>query len=250
MNTTLEPQGTVRDILYIIFKHKVKMLILFFTVVLTVTAGSFLMSPTYEASSKILLKFGRENVYIAHHPRGGGSARCFWTPRVKSASTLKWRCSRAEVSWKRSSATSGAAAIYPGIDKPPLISLGASAKLSPADRAFVIFQKKLSVEAVKKSNIIDIKFQHKDPAVAARVVNRLVEVFLDHHLKVYQESGGYDFFIEQVNLCEKKLKNSEEELKAFKSGNNITALQEQKSVLLKQISEIETELAKTQGEHE
>ena len=85
MDTPFEPQGTLRDILYIIFKHKVKMLILFFTVVLTVTIGSFLMSPTYEASSKILLKFGRENVYTPTTPAGSGSSRCFWTLRGKSA---------------------------------------------------------------------------------------------------------------------------------------------------------------------
>ena len=87
--------------------------------------------------------------------------------------------------------------------------------VTPSDRALLVFQKKLSVEAVKKSNIIDIRFQHKDPAVAARVVNKLVAVFLEHHISVYKESGGYDFFIEQVNLCEKKLKDSEEELKAL-----------------------------------
>ena len=75
MNTAIEPQGTLRDILYIIFKHKKKMLILFFTVVLTVTAGSLLMSPTYEATSKILLKFGRENVYSPTTPAGGGIRR-------------------------------------------------------------------------------------------------------------------------------------------------------------------------------
>ena len=46
----------------------------------------------------------------------------------------------------------------------------------------------------------------------------------------------------------KSSKTRRKSLKHFKSGNNITALQEQKSVLLKQIAEIETELAKTQGE--
>ena len=75
MDTTLEPQGTLRDIFYIIFKHKVKICTLFFTVVLTVTAGSFLMSPTYEATSKILLKFGRENVYTPTTPAGAAVRR-------------------------------------------------------------------------------------------------------------------------------------------------------------------------------
>jgi uncharacterized protein involved in exopolysaccharide biosynthesis len=247
MDTTLEPQGTLRDIFYIIFKHKVKICTLFFTVVLTVTAGSFLMSPTYEASSKILLKFGRENVYSPTTPAGGS------TPIVMDLSREERLNSEVEMLTGRNLAEKairdiGLEALYPELLEKPLFSFGAPSKLTPFDRALLVFEKKLTVEALKKSNIIDIRFQHQDPAAAARVVNTLVAVFLEHHISVYKESGGYGFFIEQVNLCEKKLKDSEEELKAFKSSNNIVALQEQKSVLLKQIAEIETERAKTQGE--
>jgi uncharacterized protein involved in exopolysaccharide biosynthesis len=247
MDTTFEPQGTLRDILYIVFKHKVKICTLFFTVVLTVTAGSLIMSPTYEASSKILLKFGRENVYSPTTPAGGG------TPIVMDLSREERLNSEVEMLTGRNLAERvirdiGLEALYPKLLEKPLFSFGASGKLTPFDQALLVFEKKLTVEAVKKSNIIVIQFQHKDPAVAARVVNKLVAVFLEHHISVYKESGGYDFFIEQVNLCEKKLKASEEELKSFKSSNNISALQEQKSVLLKQIAEIETALATTQGE--
>jgi uncharacterized protein involved in exopolysaccharide biosynthesis len=247
MNTTLEPQGTLRDILYIIFKHRVKMLILFFTVVLTVTLGSFLMSPTYEASSKILLKFGRENVYSPPTPGSGGSAPVLLDPSREERINSEVEMLQGRSILEKVIHDIGPATIYPDIDSPPLIALGALAKLSPADKAFVIFQKKLSVEAVKKSNIIEIKFQHKDPAVAALVVNRLVDVFLDHHLKVYQESGEYSFFSSQVRALEKKLKDSEQELKDFKNTNRITSLQEQKSVLLKQISDAEMELARTKS---
>ena len=79
------------------------------------------------------------------------------------------------------------------------------------------------------------------------MVNKLIDVFLDHHLKVYQESGEYSFFSNQVSVLEKKLKDSEQELKDFKNTNRITSLQEQKKVLLEQISDAELELAKTKS---
>jgi polysaccharide biosynthesis protein PslE len=247
MDTTLGPQGTLRDIFYIIFKHRVKICTLFVTVVLTVTAGSLLMSPTYEAASKILLKFGRENVYSPTTPSGGG------TPILMDTFREERLNSEVEMLTGRNLAEQvirdiGLETLYPDLLEKPLFSFGSSARLTPVDRALLVFQKKLTVEAVKKSNIIDIQFQHKDPAVAARVVNKLVAVFLEHHISVYKESGGYSFFIEQVNLCEKKLRDSEEALKSFKSSNTIVALQEQKSVLLRQIADIETALATTQAE--
>ena len=49
--------------LSILFKRKIAILTIFLTTVITVTVGSFLWPPTYEAKSSILVKFGRENIY-------------------------------------------------------------------------------------------------------------------------------------------------------------------------------------------
>ena len=68
-----EALGTLRDVLNVLFKHKAKMVTIFLTIVITVTAGTFLMAPVYEASSKVLVKFGRENIYIPTNPAAGGN---------------------------------------------------------------------------------------------------------------------------------------------------------------------------------
>ena len=61
--TDKEIPWNLRDLLVLIFKHKVKIITVFLTVVAVVTAVTFLTAPIYEASSKILVKFGRENVF-------------------------------------------------------------------------------------------------------------------------------------------------------------------------------------------
>ena len=59
-----QDQGSsLRDFLTVLFKHKVKILVIFLTTVATVTIGSFLLTPTYEAQSSLLVKFGREYIY-------------------------------------------------------------------------------------------------------------------------------------------------------------------------------------------
>jgi capsular exopolysaccharide synthesis family protein len=249
MDTPIEHQDTVRDMFYILFKHKRKIITLFFSIVLTATIGSLLMSPTYEASSKILLKFGRENVYMPINPAGGNNAQVLLDPsREEQRINSEVELIQGRNILEQVIRDVGPATIYPDIDKKPWIALGASPKRTAANRALLKFEKMLTVQAVKKSNIIDIRFQNEDPVVAAQVVNKLVEVFLDHHLKVYQESGEFNFYSNQVNMLEKKLKDSEGELNQFKSTNNIFELQEQKKVLLNQISLLEIDLAKTQGE--
>ena len=248
MNNEPDTQGTLRDLLHILFKHQAKIITIFLTVVVTVTIGSFLMSPVYEASSKILVKFGRENVFMPTNPAASGNSPLLFDPsreeRINSeVEILKGRNLIEKVVGKL-----GVTTIYPDIDKKSLIPRPSSQKLSPLDKATLIFEKKLTVEGVKKSDIIDIKFQHQDPVMAAQVVNKLIDAFLEHHLTVYQQTEKYSFFDDQVNLLEKKLKDSEKELETFRQQNNISSLQEQKTLLLKQISDLEVELAKTRGE--
>jgi uncharacterized protein involved in exopolysaccharide biosynthesis len=138
--------------------------------------------------------------------------------------------------------------VYPKLLKKPRFSLGSASKLSPLDKALPIFEKNLTIDLVVKSNIIVLRFQHEDPVIAAQVLNKLVEVFLEHHINVYKESGEYKFLDEQVKLYQTKLKDSEVELTQFKSINNIIELQEQKRVLIKQISDLSVDLSRTQSE--
>ena len=255
MDRIEETQGTLRDFLYIIFKHKAKILTVFLAIVVTVTVGSFVMAPTYEATAKILVKFGRENVYATTTQSQSGSGQIvFDTAREERINSevelLKGRALISKVV-----ADIGVQNIYPESD-PGLIKsfldtlkqiLGRK-KLSATDSAILLLQKGLDVEAVKKSDVITISFQDEDPDMAAQVVNKLVDRFIEYHVLVHQQPQSYGFFDEQVKLQSDQLKNSENEFQAYRSKENVGALKEQRELLLKQISEIEMNLAKTRSE--
>ena len=248
-------QGTLRDFLYVLFKHKSRILIIFFSIVVTVTVGSFVMHPTYEATSKVLVKFGRENVYTATTQTPGGSGQiAFDTGREEQInSEVELLTGQALIS--KVIADIGVKTLYPdsnpGLLKPILDMLRQSLgrkELSATDGAILLVQNKLAVEAAKKSNIITVKFQHTDPVMAARVVNRLVDRFTEYHVLVHQQPQSYEFFDEQVKVQSEELKNSENEFQAYRSKTNVADLKEQRELLLKQISETEMNLAKTRGE--
>ena len=120
--------------------------------------------------------------------------------------------------------------------------------MSATDSAILSLQKQLEVEAVKKSDVITISFQHEDPEVAAHVVNGLVDRFIEYHVQVHQQPQSYGFFDEQVKLQSDQLKNSETDYQAYRGKVNVAAVKEQREPLLKQISELELSLAKTRSE--
>jgi uncharacterized protein involved in exopolysaccharide biosynthesis len=252
-----ENQGTLRDFLYVIFKHKAKILTIFLAIVLTVTIGSFVMDPTYEATSKILVKFGRENVYTTTTQSSGGSGQLVIDTGREERINSEVELLQGRALIGKVIADIGVQNIYPASDpgllKPVLDTfnqlLGSKRKESPAtDGTIILFQKKLEVEAVKKSDIITVSFKHKNPIIAAQVVNRLIDRFIEYHVLVHQQPQSYGFFDEQVKLQFDQLKNSESEFQAYRSKVNIADLKAQRELLLKQISEIEMDLAKTRSE--
>ena len=56
--------SSFRDFLHVIFKRKNQILLFFAITVCTVVIGTFVVRPVYEAKAQILVKMGRENLYV------------------------------------------------------------------------------------------------------------------------------------------------------------------------------------------
>ena len=57
-------RSSLRDFLHVIFKHKKQILLFFVITNLAVGGLTLAVKPTYEAKAQILVKVGRENLYI------------------------------------------------------------------------------------------------------------------------------------------------------------------------------------------
>jgi uncharacterized protein involved in exopolysaccharide biosynthesis len=135
-----------------------------------------------------------------------------------------------------------------GVEKlyPDLIGKTYRDGVTPKDVAIITFGKKLSVEGVKKSNVINVSFQHKDPRLAAQVVNLLLDSFKEKHLQVYSEPRS-SFLEEQLGEYRQKLKTSEDTLQSFKQTQGVYSLDEQRNLMLRQRTELDTTYKGTQN---
>jgi uncharacterized protein involved in exopolysaccharide biosynthesis len=232
--------ATLRDFLTVLFKHKTKMLVVFFSVVVTVTVLSFLLPPTYEAKSSMLVKFGRENLYS---PEAGSNSPVVSFGQQNAEEILN---SEVEILTNGDLADRVITAI--GVEKlyPDLIGKTYRSGVTPKDVAIIRFGKKLSVEGVKKSNVIDVSFQHRDPRLAAQVVNLLVDYFKEKHLQVYSDPKS-SFLEEQLVEYRQKLTASENALQGFKQTEGVYSLDEQRNLMLRQRMELDTAYKGTQN---
>jgi len=233
---------SLKDFLHIIFKRKMIILLFFSATVCTVAVASFVIKPTYMATAQILVKVGRENLYI---PTGSDMAP------IISRDIREQINSEIEILRSRSLAEEVAASLSPktiytnlgdkgsGIVK---AIIGRHEPRSLVDKAVLILQKNVKVELIANSSVIKVSFKHKDPKMAALVVNSLVNFYLDHHLKVHTAPESYEFFQEQSQIIKKGLGEAEEKLKAFKKLHNISSLTEERSLLLNQEAVLHSEL--------
>lgn len=280
----LAPETTktsLRDLLYVVFKRKSVILLFFTATFCTVTIGTLLIKPTYEASSKILVKIGREDLYVPTVPTSGTSAP---TMNINRESQMN---SEIEIIRSRSLSEKvveflGPTALYKNendkdqsilrgflpddhaiqspvekvifklhmaLKKGKRIMIGlllrAQAQQSPMEKSVLKFQKNLAVEGVRKSNVIEIRFKHKDPQMAATVVNKLINLYLDRHLHVHKNPQSYTFFQQQFQIFKNKLRQTEERLKSFKKQQGITSINEEQSLLLRQEAELRAALNQT-----
>jgi len=120
--------------------------------------------------------------------------------------------------------------VYPDLAPSP------PSTIPPLQAAALTFGKNLTVEGVKKSNVIEVAFRHKDPQVAARAVNLLVDFYKEKHLQVFGDSQS-SFSKTQLAEYEANLKESESRMEAFKRKNRFFFPEERKILLLKQYQE-------------
>jgi len=238
MDTPNFVRASLRDFLNVIFKRKVEILLFFGVTVCTVVIATLVVKPTYEASSQLLVKVGRENLYVPTVPTGGSHSP------IISANREGQINSEIEILKSRSLAEEvikslGLRNIYKDLNR------GLDSRDSPETKGILKFQKALKVEAIRKSDVIQVNFKHKDPQMAATVVNTLTKYYLDRHLQVFKSPQSSSFFQQQMNVLRKKLMQVETNLKDFKRQHNLSSLEQQKSLLLNQEADLRAALNQT-----
>jgi len=120
--------------------------------------------------------------------------------------------------------------------------------LSAYQIAVLALQKRLSVDQIRNSDVIEIKFRWSNPSVAKKVVETLLNFYMEHHLQSHKTSGSYDFFQRQAKILEERLRDSEEKLKLLEQSQGIVSYEQQRNSLLEQIDNFTAMLKQTESE--
>jgi uncharacterized protein involved in exopolysaccharide biosynthesis len=94
-------------------------------------------------------------------------------------------------------------------------------KLSESDRAEIAVRelaKDLKVEAIPKTNMIEVTYSSADPQRSYRVLKTLGDIYLEKEVAVHRPAGSYEFFERETRRYRKALDTAEDRLKTFQEA--------------------------------
>jgi polysaccharide biosynthesis protein PslE len=264
-------QFAAGDYLRVIFKRKVLIASVFLAVALGLGITIFRQPVIYEVSGKLLVQRARAELLLTPASTGYG----FILPQqqdltaevelLKSPSLSKTVVKKLGM-YREPQVTSAAqpallAGLLPVPDNltawlPPWLStwLGGDVTdreapperntASPLDRAAASVSRKLTVQAIPNSNVIEVRYRTDDPSKAVDVVNTLLTEYLDRYLEVRRTPGVTAFFTTQLNLYELKLQHAEEALRQFEQRTALINTNVQMEAYSRQLADAEQRLLK------
>jgi uncharacterized protein involved in exopolysaccharide biosynthesis len=114
-------------------------------------------------------------------------------------------------------------------------------------RATVKLQKELNVEVLKKTDLIAVSYESRDPQLAAHVLSTLANLYLEKHVAVHRPPGEFDFFRHEAERYRKGLSEAEAQLVSFTRDGTVISAQYQKDVALQKLADFDANLRETEA---
>lgn len=260
-NKTL--QSSMRDVYYVLFRHKWKMILFFLAVTITVFVKIFKTPDIYRSEAKLFVRLGREYLTLDATVTTGQTINVSQNRDSEVNVELEILKSR-ELSEKvvdsigpdafnrRPARNISIKSCNQKVSEKALQQAFTEVKQSPSgseqfnlaktpgdrDKAVHKVMSNLSVKAEKDSSIISISYESESPELAKDVIDTLLFYYEEKHFKVHQTTGSDEFFLKQVSDSNDTLALLEKELQDFRDETGISSLEEQRQDILSHIADL------------
>jgi polysaccharide biosynthesis transport protein len=216
--------------LSVVSKRRGLITIVFLLIVAAVVVGMYLMPPVYRASAKVMINYqvAVEKEHLLN----------LWQIQDK---TYYERLSSELVFFKMRS-----------ILEPVVVELGldkdSGADKSGHDRVIEELAQQLKVEREKDTNVLIVSYEHRNPKLAAAIVDRVVAEFIKQRPSLDRDDRSYEYFEKQIEQLKVQIDKAEKEGMEYKSREKVLSPTQQTVILFESLSSFDHELSKVRAE--
>lgn len=247
---------STRDILNVLFRRKWVVIGFFVAALAGGYAGLKLIAPTYEATARLIVRIGSEDIYMPVLPTSQ-----FRTPVMSVVREEQLRSESnilTDPDLARKVVTElTPQVLFPGIDtKHPWYTpkgvlqllaqaygvvedyfLPLSSRRTLEDRAIAAFERGIKAEAVKSSNLIEVSMRNKSPDAAALGVNTLIRHYLVERVRIFQREQS-TFFAAQLAQLNDQVRGAEAALDRFRAEGDLLDLDKQRTAQVDNLNDV------------
>ena len=225
-NGNLSGSITARDIVRGIFYYKRPMAIAFIIPTLLGFGAAALRAPTYTAEARLLVLPGQEYAYT---PETGTAAPDLTMDRTQFAQSEAAILRDVGLQTKTLQEIGPEKVVGSGYDPNQPDALPKAVAQMSSD---------LSINSLPLSNAITLNYRNTNPDIAAAVLNELVKLYLAARPAVYNRSA-LTTLVAQRDQYAKRLHDADQEVQDYSRQHDITNLDSQTDLLLKQRADLE-----------
>jgi uncharacterized protein involved in exopolysaccharide biosynthesis len=238
------PKLSVGDLIILLWREKWWMLGVGAAITTLGIVVALQLPQSFEATSRLLVRAGQEYVY---QPRVGEAARAGGdVPPVDQYVQSEVEILRSPVLGERVLRRIGLERLYPEMAK-KVADAAPGEKPKYFGRALLVFQKSFSVASAPRNAVIRATFKHKDPALAATVVNALIDDYLLYRRDILAPGDSVALESQREDF-ELRLKTAESDLQDFYRQNTIGDFEAERAAVSKAYSDVTQALIETQAE--
>jgi uncharacterized protein involved in exopolysaccharide biosynthesis len=232
---------TSRDVVAVLFRQR-RLVLASFVVILIAVVLSGVLTPTYQAEMKILIRRERVDPVVTAQPNANPQLAREEISESELNSEVELLNSQ-DLLRNVVLANSLQSTQYPWRS----IVFGKSGEEMKIAKAVRQLAKGLKAEPLRKTNVISVKFESGDPELSARVLNSLAGLYMEKHLQVHRPSGEFKFFDQETAQLRRGLDVAETRLTDFTRDQGVVSAQMERDLTLQKASELEASLTQTQG---
>jgi len=261
---------TLPEIAAFVRRYALTIAAVFALTVVTAYGALNLMSEQYEAQSSLLVKLGRENLDPPPTARNAVFSTGLRREEIASEITIL----RSPDLLGQTVDAIGVGAFTPARVRPAglvaairfyakaairavrtqfheaLIALDLEKRLNDREAAVSTLERALVAEPEKDSDVIALRLRLTNPALAVRVENTLIGLYLQRRINVRHNPGVREFLEARSRELWQALENADAAVNTWKREMNLSAPADQKALLLKQIRELTSERDRVLSERE
>jgi uncharacterized protein involved in exopolysaccharide biosynthesis len=233
---------TLRDFLALIFRHRRLVTRVFLGILAGTVLAALLRAPSYESEMKILVKHERVDPLVSAQPTA---------PAQPSRGLLTEEELNSEVELMQSLDLLEKVVVSTGLDQQQggwfrrlLTRKDHAHKVATAVQSL---HENLTIESLKDTNVISVKYRSSDPKLAAQVLQTWANHYLEKHSSVHRPPGQFQFFEQKAEEYREKLKQAELRLAEFSRNPGAVSPHLQRDAALGKLSEFEAGLQHTRA---